>query len=110
VSIKNGINYGDIKRNGYSSKQFFSPSSYLYLCRIATSYAAIANRPYAYALSLCLRRVSFATQKGLAYLQNIKKKKKKKKKNYFEMIYTPDSELTSEQLKAEHEASKRLSH
>ena len=44
-----------------------SPSSYLYLCRIATSYAAIANRPYAYALSLCLRRVSFAIQKGLAY-------------------------------------------
>ena len=44
-----------------------SPSSYLYLCRIATSYAAIANRPYPYALSLCLRRVSFAIQKGLAY-------------------------------------------
>ena len=44
-----------------------SPSSYLYLCRIATSYAALANRPYAYALSLCLRRVSFAIQKGLAY-------------------------------------------
>jgi hypothetical protein len=38
-----------------------------YLCRIATSYAAIANRPYAYALALCLRRVSFAIQKGLAY-------------------------------------------
>jgi hypothetical protein len=44
-----------------------SPSSYLYLCRIATPYAATANRPYAYALSLCLRRVSFAIQKGLAY-------------------------------------------
>jgi hypothetical protein len=44
-----------------------SPSSYLYLCRTATSYAGLANRPYAYALSLCLRRVSFAIQKGLAY-------------------------------------------
>jgi hypothetical protein len=44
-----------------------SPSSYSYLCRIATSYAAIANRPYAYALAICLRRVSFAIQKGLAY-------------------------------------------
>jgi hypothetical protein len=44
-----------------------SPSSYSYLCRIATSYAAIANRPYAYVLSLCLRRVSFDIQKGLAY-------------------------------------------
>ncbi len=44
-----------------------SPSSYLYLCRIATAYAGLVNRPYAYALSLCLRRVSFAIQKGLAY-------------------------------------------
>jgi hypothetical protein len=43
-----------------------SPDSYTFLCRLATSYAAITNRPYAYALSLCLRRVSFAIQKGLA--------------------------------------------
>jgi hypothetical protein len=36
----------------------------IYLCRLATSYAAVINRPYAYALSLCLRPVSFAIQKG----------------------------------------------
>jgi hypothetical protein len=44
-----------------------SPDSYSFLCRLATSYAAIINRPYASALSLCLRRVSFAKQKGLAF-------------------------------------------
>jgi hypothetical protein len=37
-----------------------SPDSYSFLCRLATSYAAIINRPYAYAFSLRLRRVSFA--------------------------------------------------
>jgi len=43
------------------------PPAYLFLCKLVTSYAAIINRPYAYALSLCLRRVSFAIQKGLAF-------------------------------------------
>jgi hypothetical protein len=43
------------------------PPSYLFLCKLATSYAAIINRPYAYALSLRLRRVTFAKQKGLAF-------------------------------------------
>jgi hypothetical protein len=37
------------------------------LCRIASSYAAIINRSYAYALSICLRRVSFAIQNGVAF-------------------------------------------
>jgi hypothetical protein len=49
-----------------STSGVLSPDSYSFLCRLATSYAAIINRPYAYALSLCLRRVSFAIQKELA--------------------------------------------
>jgi hypothetical protein len=72
---KKYIKHGEAcEKAGYGFQAFatdtsgvLSPSSYLYLCRIATSYAAIANRPYAYALSLCLRRVSFAIQKGLAF-------------------------------------------
>jgi hypothetical protein len=73
-TLKNVKHKESCEKAGYEFQAFasdtsgvLSPASYLYLCRIATSYAVIANRPYAYALSLCLRRVSFAIQKGLAY-------------------------------------------
>jgi hypothetical protein len=75
ADTKKNLKHGEAcEKAGYGFQAFasdtsgvLSPSSYLYLCRIATSYAAISNRPYAYALSLCLRRVSFAIQKGLAF-------------------------------------------
>jgi hypothetical protein len=75
ADLRKNVKYGEFcEKAGYGFQSFasdtsgvLSPSSYLYLCRIATSYAAIINRPYAYALSLCLRRVSFVIQKGLAF-------------------------------------------
>jgi hypothetical protein len=58
---------------GYGFKPFatdicgiLSPSSHLFLNRIASSYACISNRMYSYALNICKRRISFAIQKGLA--------------------------------------------
>jgi hypothetical protein len=59
--------------SGYGFKAFatdicgiISPSSNLLLCRIASAYAILSNRPYSYALNICKRCISFAIQKDLA--------------------------------------------
>jgi hypothetical protein len=58
------------KLSGYGFKAFatdicdiITPSSNLLLCRIASAYAVLNNRPYSYALNICKQRISFAIRK-----------------------------------------------